>query len=83
MPKQVELTQVTQAGNDAGLLNLESIAISSDDRYLFAFDDNSRRTNVFQLEDDPSHPHLLGSLPPFWNAPWYAQEWQNSVDSPV
>ena len=65
------LTQVPRAGNNAGLLNLGSIAISSDDRYLFAFDDRGRRTNVFQLEDDPSRPQLLGSLPPFWNAPSY------------
>ena len=75
------LTQVPrtgiQSGNDANLLDLESISISSDDRYLFAFDDRGRRTNVFQLEDDPSRPLLLGSLPPFWNAPFYAQEWQN------
>ena len=71
------LTQVPRTGNDAGLWDLESIAISSDDRYLFAFDDRGRRTNVFQLEDDPSRPNLLGSLPPFWNAPRYAQERQN------
>ena len=75
------LTQIPragiQSGNDANLLDLESIAISSDDRYLFAFDDRGRRTNVFQLEDDPSRSLLLGSLPPFWNAPNYAQEWQN------
>ena len=71
------LTQVQQAGNNAGLWDLESIAISDDDRYLFAFDDRGRRTNVFQLEDAPSHPQLLSSLPPFWNAPFYADEWQN------
>ena len=69
------LTQVSRAGNDAGLSNLESIAISSDDRYLFAFDDNGKRTNVFQLEDDPSHPRLLSSLPPFWNEPFW--NWDN------
>ena len=57
------LTQVSRAGNDAGLSNLESIAISSDDQYLFAFDDNGKRTNVFQLEDDPSQPRLLSSTP--------------------
>ncbi|MDE0166981.1 MAG: S8 family serine peptidase [Bryobacterales bacterium] len=68
------LTQVPQAVNDAGLWNLESIAISSDNRYLFAFDDRGRRTNLFQLEDDPSRP---SSLPPFWNAPSYAREWLN------
>ena len=71
------LTQVTQVGNEAGLGDLEAIAISSDDRYLFSFDDNGKRTNVFQLEDDPSNPHFLDTLPPFWNAPWYAQEWKN------
>ena len=32
---------------------------------------------MFQLEDDPSNPHFLDTLPPFWNAPWYAQEWRN------
>ena len=69
------LTKVSRAGNDAGLSNLESIAISSDDRYLFAFDDNVKRTNVFQLEDDPSHPRLLSSLPPFWNEPFW--NWDN------
>ena len=69
------LTQVSRAGNDAGLSNLESIAISSDDRYLFAFDDNGKRTNVFQLEDDSSHPRLLSSLPPFWNEPFW--NWDN------
>ena len=71
------LTQVTQVGNEAGLGDLEAIAISSDDRYLFSFDDNGKRTTVFQLEDDPSNPHFLDTLPPFWNAPWYAQEWKN------
>ena len=71
------LTQVRQVGNEAGLGDLETIAISSDDRHLFAFDDNGKRTTVFQLEDDPSNPHLLDTLPPFWNAPWYAQEWRN------
>ena len=35
------LTQV--GGTEPGLWNLESIAIGSDDRYLFAFDDNGRR----------------------------------------
>ena len=71
------LTQVPRAGNDAGLLWLESIVISSDDRYLFAFDDRGRRSKVFQLEDDPSRPQLLGSLPPFWNAPEQYSPWDN------
>ena len=42
-----------------------------------SFDDNGKRTTVFQLEDDPSNPHFLDTLPPFWNAPRYAQEWRN------
>ena len=71
------LTQVPRAGNNAGLRDLESIAISSDDRHLFVFDDRGRRTNVFQLEDDPSRPRLLGSLPPFWNAPGQYSPWDN------
>ena len=62
------LTQVTQVA-DAGLwgLGLQAMAISSDDRYLFVFDDNGKRTALFQLEDDPSNPHFLDTLPPFWN----------------
>ena len=69
------LTQVTQVGNEAGLGDLEAIAISSDDRYLFSFDDNGKRTTVFQLEDDPSNPHFLDTLPPFWNEPFW--NWDN------
>ena len=65
-----ETGALTQAGGtEPGLWNLQSIVISSDDRYLFAFDDNGRRSNLFQLEDDPSSPHRIGSLPPFWNPP--------------
>ncbi len=52
-----ETGALTQSGGaEPGLWNLESIAISSDDRYLFAFDDRGRRSKVFQLEDDPSRP---------------------------
>lgn len=66
-----ETGALTQAGvTEPGLWNLESIAISSDDRYLFAFDDNGRRTNLFRLEDAPSSPQPMGSLPPFWNTPF-------------
>ena len=66
-----ETGALTQAGGaEPGLWNLESIAISSDDRFLFAFDDNGRRTNLFQLEDDPTSPQPVGSLPPFWNTPF-------------
>ena len=61
------LTQI--GGTEPALWNLESIAISGDDRYLFAFDDNGRRSNLFRLEDDPASPHRVGSLPPFWNPP--------------
>ena len=70
------LTQVTQVA-DAGLwgLGLQAMAISSDDRYLFVFDDNGKRTALFQLEDDPSNPHFLDTLPPFWNEPFW--NWDN------
>ena len=65
-----ETGALTQSGGaEPGLWNLESIAISSDDRYLFAFDDNGKRSNLFQLEDDPSSPSLVANLPPFWNQP--------------
>ena len=65
-----ETGELTQAGEtEPGLWNLQSIVISSDDRYLFAFDNNGTRTNLFQLEDDPNSPQPVGSLPPFWNPP--------------
>lgn len=66
-----ETGELTRAGEtEPGLWNLQSIAISSDDRYLFAFDDNGTRSNLFQLEDDPASPRPAGSLPPFWNPPF-------------
>ena len=65
-----ETGSLTQAGRtEPGLWNLESIVISDDDRYLFAFDDNGRRSNIFQLEKAPSSPHLFDRLPPFWSLP--------------
>ena len=65
------LTEIPQVGNDEGLWDLEAIVIGGDDRYLFAFDVNGKRTTVFQLEDDPSHPQFLDMLPPFWNEPFW------------
>ena len=66
-----ETGELTQAGEtEPGLRNLQSIAISSDDRYLFAFDNNGTRSNLYQLEDDPASPQPVGSLPPFWNPPF-------------
>ena len=53
----------------------EALAISSDDRYLFVFDDNGKRTRVFELEDDPSNPRELGNLPPFWRESWTWDFW--------
>ena len=65
-----ETGELTRAGEtEPGLRNLQSIAISSDDRYLFAFDDNGTRSNLFQLEDDPASPQPVGSLPQFWFPP--------------
>ena len=65
-----ETGELTRAGEtEPGLWNLQSIAISSDDRYLFAFDDNGTRSNLFQLEDDPASPQPVGSLPQFWFPP--------------
>ena len=55
----------------------EALAISSDGRNLFVFDDNGKRTRVFQLEDDPSNPRELGILPPFWRESWPWDYWNN------
>jgi hypothetical protein len=55
----------------------EALAISSDGRNLFVFDDNGKRTRVFQLEDDPSNPRELGTLPPFWRESWPWDHWNN------
>ena len=43
-----------------------TLVVSSDDRYLFVFDEEGFRTNVFGLEKDPSNPGMLGRLPQFW-----------------
>ena len=55
----------------------EALAISSDGRNLFVFDDNGKRTRVFQLEDDPSDPRELGILPPFWRESFPWDHWNN------
>ena len=55
----------------------EALVISSDDRYLFVFDDSGHQTNVFGLEDDPSHPRVLGTLPQFWNRNWRYSSWSD------
>ena len=55
----------------------EALAISGDGRYLFVFDDDGKRTRVFQLEDDPSNPRELGALPPFWRESWLWDHWNN------
>ena len=55
----------------------EALAISSDGRNLFVFDDNGKRTRVFQLEDDPSNPRELGILPPFWRESFPWDHWNN------
>ena len=70
--RDAETGWLTETGkNDEGLWDLEAIVISSDDRYLFAFDGNGKRTTVFQLEDAPSNPQFLDTLPPFWNEPFW------------
>ena len=55
----------------------EALATSSDGQYLFVFDDDGKRTRVFQLEDDPSNPRELGTLPPFWRESWTWDYWNN------
>ena len=70
--RDAETGWLTETGkNDEGLWDLEAIVISIDDRYLFAFDGNGKRTTVFQLEDAPSNPQFLDTLPPFWNEPFW------------
>ena len=70
--RDAETGWLTETGkNDEGLWDLEAIVISGDDRYLFAFDGNGKRTVVFQLEDAPSNPQFLDTLPPFWNEPFW------------
>ena len=70
--RDAETGWLTETGkNDEGLWDLEAIVISGDDRYLFAFDGNGKRTTVFQLEDAPSNPQFLDTLPPFWNEPFW------------
>ena len=44
----------------------EALAVTGDGGHLFVFDDNGKGTRVFLLEDHPSNPRELGTLPPFW-----------------
>ena len=45
------------------------LAITDDDAYLFAFDQDGQQANLFSL-DDPLNPVRLAKLPKFWDAPW-------------
>ena len=70
--------RLTRTAYDTSLMwRAEALAISTDDRYLFAFDDDGTKTRVFQLEDDPSNPRELGTLPPFWRESWPWDYWNN------
>ena len=55
----------------------EALAISSDDHYLFVFDEEGFRTNVYGLEKDPSNPHSLGTLQRFWGQYWLYYDWRD------
>ena len=70
------LTQV-QTDHSNFVWRVDALAISSDDRYLFVFDDNGRRTNVFAVGDDPSNPRSLGTLAPFWDEPFWNDPWNS------
>ena len=55
----------------------KALAISGDDRHLFVFDDDGRRTKLFVLEEDPSNPSELDTLDAFWEEPWEWNRWEN------
>ncbi len=54
------LTDATKGMNP--LFGLEALAITGDDRHLFAFHDDGQATTVFDLEADPTDPSPLGTL---------------------
>ena len=67
--RNAETGRLTEVGTPAALNDVEALAISDDDRYLFAVSDDGR-TQIFGLED-PSSPRHLDSLPSFANVPFW------------
>ena len=65
--RDAETGRLTGVGTPRALNDVEALAISDDDRYLFAVSDDGR-TQIFGLED-PSSPQHLDSLPHFGNIP--------------
>ena len=53
-----ELTQTASRTHSRG----SAVAISDDDRYLFAFDEIGQRTSLFELAEHPDNPERLGTL---------------------
>ena len=66
--RDAETGRLTEVGTPQALNDVEALAISDDDRYLFAVS-NDGPTQIFGLEEDPSSPRHLDSLPPSGNIP--------------
>ena len=75
--RDANTSRLTQTAYRASLTwRAEALAITSDDRYLFVFDGDGTRTNVYDLEQNPSNPSALDRLPQFWARPW-SYGWRN------
>ena len=70
--RDAETGRLTEVGTPQALNDPLAIAISDDDRFLFAVGDDGE-TQIFGLED-PSSPRHLDSLPQFGNAPSWRYE---------
>ena len=70
--RDAETGRLTEVGTPQALNDVKAMAISDDDRYLFAVSDHGQ-TTIFGLEDDPSSPRHLDSLRsvgphhPYWH----------------
>ena len=71
--------RLTRTAYDTSLTwRAETLAISSDGRNLFVFDDYGQRTRLFSLAGDPSNPREFGASEAFWNTPYGWRIWDNT-----
>ena len=73
--RDAETGRLTGVGTPPALNDAKVLAISDDDRYLFAVSDDGR-TQIFGLED-PSSPQRLDSLPPSGDIPSWRYSYCN------
>ena len=74
LKRDLESSRLSRTDYDEATLSVPCcgpipLAITSDDAYLFAFDQSGQQTNLFTLADR-ENPERLDILSKFWDAPW-------------